>query len=115
VKKLTIRSNVPGTAELPHIFEHELDGQICFRRARRACSTRNDVRSTAVTTKPCFTSATACRPWTTTEIEHLATADAGEPEDLLDLFLGDRKCGFREVGKLEIFPDRFVGAPFAAA
>lgn len=30
-------------------------------------------------------------PRTTTEIEHLAPADAGEPEDLLYLFFGNRK------------------------
>ena len=34
-------------------------------------------------------------PRTTTEIEHLAPTDAGEPEDLLHLFIADGKGGFR--------------------
>jgi hypothetical protein len=45
-------------------------------------------------------------PRTATEIEHRAADDAGEPEDLLHLFIGDRKGQFRECERIEILPDR---------
>ena len=53
-------------------------------------------------------------PRTTTEVENLAPTDAGEPEDLLHLFFGDRKGRFRECERIEILPDRFVGEPLVA-
>src|SRR3977135_1514315 len=54
-------------------------------------------------------------PRTTTEIEHLAPTDAGEPDDLLHLFIADGKSGFRECERIEILPDRFVGEPLVVA
>jgi len=52
---------------------------------------------------------------TATEIQNLPTPNASEPENLLHLFIGDRKCGFREMKRIEVLPDRFVGEPLALA
>ena len=77
--------------EAPHILEDELHAQV---RVLGACTCMIEEERCAVDRgngKATLRERHRMPPGTATEIEHRAAAQPSEPQDLLHLFIGDRK------------------------